>query len=82
MKHADSPGRCAVCGGEKRPDVTLFAVDLGTGVLVVRDVPALICSQCGQTWFSNDTMLRLETLANDARARGAEIEVITMPSAA
>ena len=82
MSHADSPNRCALCGGEKRPDTTLFAVDLGTGVLVVRDVPALICGQCGQTWFSNETMLRLEALANDARTRGAEIEVITMPSAA
>jgi YgiT-type zinc finger domain-containing protein len=82
MSHSNCPTCCAACGGTKRPDTTLFAVDLGTGVLVVRNVPALVCTQCGDAWFSDETVVELERLANDARARGAEVEVITMPSAA
>jgi len=57
-------------------------VDLGTGVLVVRNVPALVCTLCGDAWFTDETTIELERLATDARTRGAELEVITMPSAA
>jgi YgiT-type zinc finger domain-containing protein len=33
---------------------TTFTVDLGFGVVVVRDVPATVCSQCGADWISDD----------------------------
>ena len=59
----------------------LFAVELGTGVLVVRNVPALVCQRCGEQWLSDETTQRLEQLAADARARGAELEVITLDAA-
>ena len=42
----DNTGRCALCGGDKHPGVTTFAVDLTFGVVVVRDVPALVCGGC------------------------------------
>ncbi|MEN6644099.1 MAG: type II toxin-antitoxin system MqsA family antitoxin [Armatimonadia bacterium] len=71
-----------VCGGTMQPERVLFAVELGTGVLVVRNVPALVCSRCGEQWFSDETTQKLEQLADDARRRGAEVEVITLPDAA
>jgi YgiT-type zinc finger domain-containing protein len=61
---------------------TIFAVDLGGGVLVVRNVPALIWAQCGEEWIADEVAARLENLADDARQRGAEVEVITLPDAA
>ncbi|MEN6544499.1 MAG: type II toxin-antitoxin system MqsA family antitoxin [Armatimonadia bacterium] len=73
---------CALCGGTMQPERVLFAVELGTGVLVVRNVPALVCSRCGEQWFSDETTQKLEQLADDARRRGAEVEVITLPDAA
>lgn len=73
---------CAVCGGPMTNDKVLFAVELGTGVLVVRNVPALVCTRCGEQWFSDETTQKLEQLADDARRRGAEVEVITLPDAA
>jgi YgiT-type zinc finger domain-containing protein len=74
--------RCAICGGDRQQAFVLFAVDLGTGVLVVRNVPALVCSQCGERWFTDEVTRRLEALAGDARQRGAELEVITLSDAA
>ena len=35
---SDNLGQCPLCGGEKQPGPTTFAVDLKTGVVVVRDV--------------------------------------------
>jgi len=32
---------------------TIFTADLGFGVVVVRDVPATVCSQCGADWIAD-----------------------------
>jgi YgiT-type zinc finger domain-containing protein len=71
----DGPGSCPLCGAEKRSGVTTFAVDLGFGVVVVRDVPALVCTQCGDAWIADSVAARLEDVVEDARRRRAEVEV-------
>ncbi len=55
-----NPGRCPLCGGAKRPGVTTFAVDLKFGVVVVRDVPALVCETCGDAWIDDPVAERLK----------------------
>jgi len=47
MKKKDTSGACPWCGGTKRPGTTTFTAELGFGVVVVRDIPASVCSQCG-----------------------------------
>jgi YgiT-type zinc finger domain-containing protein len=68
-------GQCPLCGGEKEPGTTTFTVDLGFGVVVVRDVPALVCSQCGGAWIEDHVAAKLESLVADARRRRAVVEV-------
>jgi YgiT-type zinc finger domain-containing protein len=66
---------CPLCGGDKQPGTTTFAVDLGFGVVVVRDVPALVCSTCGEAWIEDPVAQRLETVVDEARTKHAAIEV-------
>jgi YgiT-type zinc finger domain-containing protein len=68
-------GNCPLCGGEKRPGTTTFAVDLRFGVVVVRDVPALVCSKCGDAWIDDPVAAKLEIVVADARLKQAEVEV-------
>lgn len=68
-------GQCPLCGGEKETGTTTFTVDLGFGVVVVRDVPALVCSQCGEAWIEDKVAGRLEEVVEDARRRQAVVEV-------
>ena len=68
-------GMCPLCGGSKEKGTTTFTVELGEGVIVVRGVPAGVCSQCGEAWIPNDVAKKLEQLVEDARGRHAEIEV-------
>ena len=49
----ENVGRCPMCGGEKQPGTTTFAVDLKFGVVVVREVPAFTCLQCGDAWIDD-----------------------------
>ena len=71
----DNFGRCPLCGGEKRPGTTTFAVDLKFGVVVVREVPALVCSTCGDAWIDDPVAAKLEVVVADARLKQAEVEV-------
>lgn len=71
-KHA---GKCPLCGGEKRSGVATFAVDLQTGVVVVRNVPALVCAQCGDAWFEDPVAATLETIVEEARNKHTLVEV-------
>ena len=66
---------CPLCGGNKKAGKTIFTVSLGEGVLVVRDVPASVCGQCGENWIDDKTASRLERLTSDARKKHLQVEV-------
>lgn len=68
-------GRCALCGGKKETGTTTFATDLKFGVVVVREVPALVCSNCGDAWIDHHAALKLETIVDEARRKHAVVEV-------
>jgi len=68
-------GQCPLCGGDKEAGTTTFTVDLGFGVVVIRDVPALVCSLCGEAWIEDAVAARLEAVVEDARDRQAVVEV-------
>lgn len=73
-----APGLCPLCGGKRVPGRTTFSADLGTGLVVVRNVPATVCDQCGAEWIDDATAARLENMTSDARRRGAQIEVMSL----
>ena len=72
------PGHCPLCGGTKTAGKTTFTVDLGFGVVVVRDVPATVCSQCGADWIGDSTAAKLEEIVSDARKKHLIVEVTTL----
>ena len=74
----DSASLCALCSGSVRPGTTTFVADFGQCVLVVRHVPADVCTQCGEAWIADDRAAQLESLAREARANGKQFEVIDL----
>lgn len=78
MKSPFPPGLCAFCGGPRAPGRATFTADLGSGVVVVRHVPATVCEQCGEEWIDDATAAELEQRVEEARIRGAQVEVASM----
>jgi len=68
--------KCPLCGGDKKQGYTTYTVDLGFGVVVVRNIPAKVCSQCGEEWIDAKVATRLEEIVNFARSKQAQLEVI------
>ena len=71
----DRVGHCPLCGGDKQPGPTTFAADLRFGVVVVRQVPAPVCNQCGEAWIEDPVARRLEERVSDARAKRSVVDV-------
>ncbi len=79
MKRAFPSGLCPLCGGERVSGRITFSADIGVGVVVVRNVPATVCDQCGAEWIDNPTAQRLEGVVDEARNRGTQVEVMSLP---
>jgi len=51
-------------------------VELGFGVVVIRHVPALICTQCAEEWIEADVAKELEKIVEVAKNNKLEVEVV------
>ena len=69
MKKMQYKSHCPLCGGKKVSGKTIYSVDLGFGVIMVRNVSAMVCNQCGEEWIDPNTATRLEMLVNEARQK-------------
>jgi len=74
----NNTSRCTLCRGELGSGTTTFTADFGAGLVVVRRVPAQVCSQCGEAWIEDDIAARLESLVIEAKAKGRQFEVIDL----
>lgn len=59
--------RCFYCKGEMERTTTKFILDLGYCVVIVKNVPAMVCKQCGEKTFDDGTMERLEKIVETVK---------------
>ena len=53
---------CFFCKGQTIETTTKFIVDLGQCVVIVKNVPARVCQQCGESSFSDEVAQQLERI--------------------
>ena len=69
--------KCVLCkSGETRPGTVTVTLERGKTVVVVRDVPAAVCGNCGEYYLDNDVAQRVYERAEEAVARDAEVEIL------
>ena len=59
--------KCFFCKGALEEARTKFIVDLGECVVIVKNVPAMVCKQCGEKSFDDETMEQLEKIVDAVR---------------
>jgi YgiT-type zinc finger domain-containing protein len=68
--------RCIVCkNGSTQPGTVTVTVDKRTTVVVIRDVPAAVCSTCGEEYIDADTLREIEKLVKTAQKAGMNVAV-------
>ncbi len=73
---------CLMCKGNLEDKLTNFIADLGNCIIIVKDVPSQVCSQCGEVSYSNDVALQLEKIINETKNTLTEIAVVRYSDAA
>ena len=66
---------CVYCKGNTEHKLSNFIVDLGKTIIIVKDVPSEVCTQCGEVSYSNEVAERLEQIVTKMRNQDLEIAV-------
>lgn len=67
---------CVVCKtGEVAPGTTSLTIERGEMTLVLKQIPARVCSNCGEAYFDETTTRRIEVLADQVQQTGVHMAV-------
>ncbi|MDD4568131.1 YgiT-type zinc finger domain protein [Methanoculleus chikugoensis] len=62
------PERCTLCKGTLQEGKTEFIARVGDKIVVVRDVPALVCDRCGEAYYSAEVSRKIDAVMADAHS--------------
>jgi YgiT-type zinc finger domain-containing protein len=57
-------------------------IEYSDNLIIIRNIPCLVCKQCGEKYFKDDVMERLEMLVTDAKKTIQEVSIIDYTRAA
>lgn len=67
---------CSYCkGNDLKESVTTYVAVLSSYTIIIRNVPCLECVQCGEKYYTDDVMQRLEEIVNVAKKASCEFFV-------
>lgn len=69
--------KCIICKfGETSGGLTTVTLHRGESIIVIKDVPAQVCENCGEYYLTDEISEQVLALAESAILRNAEIEVL------
>ena len=54
------------------PDI----IDLGEGIIIIKNVPANVCAQCGEYYVDTQVALKLENIVDEVKKNKAEVLIL------
>jgi YgiT-type zinc finger domain-containing protein len=72
----DKIKRCALCGGEMYEGITTIPFLIGEKVVVIKDVPAEICSDCGEAYMKSSVVDKVESVLDKLEELHSEMSVV------
>jgi YgiT-type zinc finger domain-containing protein len=72
----DSTMKCVICKhGDTQPGLTTLTLTRDSLTLVVKNVPARVCENCGEAFVDEDVAARVLNAAEEAVRAGVQVEV-------
>jgi YgiT-type zinc finger domain-containing protein len=56
------PDRCSLCKGKLHEGKTEFTVKLEKEVISIKEVPALVCEECGEAYFTPEISRKIDRI--------------------
>ena len=67
---------CFMCKGELIEKKVNYMVDLEKTIIIIKDVPAKVCDQCGEQYFDDETSQNIEKIVNKLKDLSTEEIII------
>ena len=68
---------CTICGqAEPAKGTATVTLERDGATFVMKDVPALVCPNCGEEYVSDDVSARVLAIANEAFRGGVTLDVL------
>ena len=68
---------CVICKtGDTRPGTVTVTLQRGETTVLIKDVPADICRNCGEYYLDDAVARKVYAQAEDAANRHAEVEIL------
>ncbi len=69
---------CVICKhGEARPGTTTVTLQRGPCTIIIKQVPADVCENCGEYYLSEAVTREIHERAEAAIRNGAEVEILS-----
>jgi len=74
---------CVICkNGKTEQGLVTFTLERDGTIIIFKNVPALVCQNCGDFYLSEDTTTMLLAKAAISIEKGVEFEIINFKTAA
>jgi YgiT-type zinc finger domain-containing protein len=75
--------KCGICKAEIVDKTVTHTEDIDEGVVVVRRVPAQVCPECGNVWYTGTVAAQLEKIVDTLASQvGAEVSIVNFAKSA
>ncbi len=74
--------KCPICGGIRNEGTTTVTVDTGKQLFVIRQVPAQVCQQCGESWIDDFIAEKIEKIIEELKKHPSNVEIVFFKDAA
>ncbi|WP_019227213.1 type II toxin-antitoxin system MqsA family antitoxin [Sedimentibacter sp. B4] len=68
--------KCFLCKGDKINKNTNYFLNLDGSIIIIKNVPSLVCDQCGEVFYENEVMKRIEKIIDLFKNALTEIAIV------
>lgn len=59
------PTKCSFCGGNLQRGTTEFVARVEDEVIVIKEVPAYVCEQCGESYYTPEISRKIDEIMRE-----------------
>ena len=67
---------CFMCKGNLEKKDVNYLVDLDNKIIIIKGVPARVCTQCGEQYFDDETAENIEKIVNQLKKLTMEVSIV------
>lgn len=67
---------CFMCKGQLIEKKVNYMVDLEDTIIIIKGVPAKVCTQCGEQYFDDKTSENIEKIVEQLKELSTEVTIV------